>query len=166
MDTNEELKEQLKNLSSDESKLDLNKIMKFTENLVKEQSAKSQFGKEEDLEETSLKGLSSLVKEENLDSIMKMAKNLVNPTTLSLLSKTNGTSENKQAATKEISNLKLSVERLSDELEKARKESEELKLQWKDLKSQYLELHNRYIELEYRFSELENKISSLRRRRR
>ena len=76
METNDDLKQQLKNLSSHESNLDLNKIMAFTENLIKDQQAKSQKGKEEALEQTSLKGFSGQIKEENLDSLLKMAKNL------------------------------------------------------------------------------------------
>lgn len=165
MEINEDLKQQLKNISSDESNLDLNKILNFTENLIKDQQAKSQKGKEEALEQTSLKGFSSLVKDENLESLVKMARNLVNPTTLSLLSKESNTLVGKQAETKEVSSLKLSVELLSNELDKVRKESEELKLQWKEIKSEYTELQNQVTELQTQYTEVQTKLTALKRRR-
>jgi hypothetical protein len=163
MATNDELKNQIEKLTSGEDPVDLGKIMDFTQNLMLSLQKNADKAKEDPVTklETEFKAENSVstinevgkvVSEDHLDSIVKLAKKWVNPTTLSLLSKASNSSAVKQENSADLTLLKLSIERLSDQLEETQKGLAELRGQVNDL------LHQN--------SELRIQLASIKRRRR
>ncbi|MEH7885034.1 hypothetical protein V7654_12025 [Bacillus sp. JJ1609] len=125
---NDELKQQIEGVSQS---LDLNKLVNFTESFLQEEQKKEQqhneeSPKSEDTTASPLKGLGDFITEENLASMVGMAKNLVNPSTLSLLSKLNNPIQ-KQEGNTDTTKLMLTIEQLSGDLKKVHVELDQIK---------------------------------------
>jgi hypothetical protein len=88
----------------------------------------------------------------SLDSLLTTAKSIVNPTTLSLLSKTVNQAETKGKGSTETANLKLSIEQLTAELNQVKEELAQMK--------------NGILEKNHQLEEMETEIQLLKRRRR
>jgi chromosome segregation ATPase len=153
METNDDLKNQIEKLTSGEDHVDLSKIMDFTQNLMLSLQKNADKAKEGPVTkiETETKAENSIstinevgkvVSEDHLDSIVKLAKKWVNPTTISLLSKASNSSAVKQEHSADLTLLKLSIERLSDQLKETHHELIELREQVADLNRQNTELRS------------------------
>jgi len=118
MAKNDELKQQIENISQT---LDISKLLNVTESYIQEEHGKHQHQVNESLNSvdsavSSIKGLvEDHFTQENLVSMVNMAKNLVNPDTLSLLSKLNNPKE-KQKENTDITKLVFTIEQLSADL--------------------------------------------------
>lgn len=88
----------------------------------------------------------------SLDSLLTTAKNFVNPTTLSLMSKTVNQPETKGKDSTETSNLKLPIDQLSAELNQVKEDLAQMKI--------------RIVERDLQLKEIESDLQHLKRRRR
>lgn len=144
---NDELKKQIEGVSQS---LDLNKLINFTESFLQEEQKKEQHieesSKSEDKITSSLKGLGDFITEENLVSMVGMAKNLVNPSTLSLLSKLNNPIQ-KQEGNPDTTKLMLTIEQLSSELKKVHIELDQIKQILSAIRQQNSFLQNELLSL-------------------
>lgn len=125
---NDELKQQIEGISQS---LDLKKLVNFTESFLQEEQKKEQqhieeSPKSDDTTTSPLKGLGDFITEENLASMVGMAKNLVNPSTLSLLTKLNNPIQ-KQEGNTDTTKLILTIEQLSGDLKKVHEELDQIK---------------------------------------
>lgn len=125
MDNNEELKQQIENINHT---LDINKLLNLSESNIQEvQGNQQQQVKEspnsDDSAGSPIKGSEDLITQGNLVSILDMAKNLVNPSTLSLLSKLNNPIQKQEGNTE----LMIAIEQLSGELKKVHIELDQIK---------------------------------------
>ncbi|WP_226676658.1 hypothetical protein [Mesobacillus jeotgali] len=125
----------------------LNEIFNFTQEIIKKLPEDTNEKANENSNPTEKNQLNA----DTLNSLVTAAQSFVNPTTLSLLSKALKQSENKDD-NREIPNLKLEVEQLSDELSEVKEELNQTKTQ--------------LAEKIHRLEELETTVQYLKRRRR
>lgn len=88
----------------------------------------------------------------SLDSLLTTAKSIVNPTTLSLLSKTVNQPETKRKDSTETANLKRAIEQLTAELSQVKEDLAQMKI--------------RIVERDLQLKEIETDLQHLKRRRR
>ncbi|WP_335377858.1 hypothetical protein [Bacillus sp. JJ1122] len=125
---------------------DLNKLVNFTDSLLQEDQKKEiqqieQLPKSDASTSSPLKGLGEVMTEENLASMVRMAKNLVNPSTISLLSKLNIPTEKQERKT-DIDKLMLSIEQLSGDIKEIHIELSQIKQKLSAISEQNTVLKN------------------------
>jgi uncharacterized coiled-coil DUF342 family protein len=143
---NELIKPQIDLLKKDPS---LNEILNIAQVLLTKIPEKQS---NETAAESEIPSTAKQLNNSSLDSLLTTAKSIVNPTTLSLLSKTVNQAETKGKGNTETANLKLAIEQLTAELNQVKEDLAQMK--------------NGIVEKNQQMEEMETQIQVLKRRRR
>lgn len=115
--------------------IELSKLIDFAKNLMINLDIKEDNG-------NPLKGINEAESEIHLDAIVNLARKWINPSTLSLLSTANKLPNIKNHESGDLSQIKLSIKRLSNQMEETQDELAELREKVDDLTRQNTKLHS------------------------